>query len=105
VVDAAGCELTRLVERLDGVADTALGGKRTAAQLRTFVRRTSRFLDATRGGRNVDANRRRALRQLTGFERAVAQGTGRKRRPIDPETAAALLSSSAAARAQLRLLQ
>ncbi len=103
--DAAACEIGQLAQEVDGATTDQLGGTRTAKRLRAYLRRADRFLDAAESGKRVDANLRRAAKQLKAFERAVTKGANRKRRPIDSELAASILSLSTAAKSGIALLQ
>ena len=102
---AAACGVTLLTTRIEGATMDQLGGKATASRLRFSLRRASRYLDAARGGKNIEGNLRRAQREMKGLERTVQQGLRRKRRPIDAEVGDGILSLTTDTRSEIGVLQ
>jgi len=97
--------VTLLTTRIEGATVDQLGGKATASLLRVSLRRASRYLDAARGGKNIEGNLRRAQREMKGLERTVQQGLRRKRRPIDAEVGEGILSLTTDTRSEIGVLQ
>jgi hypothetical protein len=71
--EAVDCRLGTLADTLDSEAPTALGGTRTAKQLKVKVAKARRLVTTARGAKKPAVVLKRADHQLQAFEKVIGK--------------------------------